>query len=471
MNIQKFTIKKLYGTRNIELSFKDNMLILVGENGAGKTTVLRLMFYFVSGQWDELRIYNFDSISISILDKDKVEVIEVNRNSLTYGLPETLDKLVCSVPRDAQKEFYKRLEDVNGNYNHPRVYRWLEKYDLLNDVDLSEDINGKFELRKNEENDFKTAFEQLKKLIDFQILYLPTYRRIETEFNNIFNKDDDDDDFIRFKYRGRKENKDESYTKKGANNSHIELIEFGMNDVKNSIDNTLKDLKEFSREQLNNLTLRYLSDVVEKKYNEIDVSQIISTSEDSIKKVLNRIDNNILSDENKKHLFKIIFEIQKRKASVNDEHSKVICHYFLKLLKFQKDLEKKEENIKQFCEICNKYLDPEKMLDYDPSGFTFKILKKSDNSEIELKNLSSGEKQIVSIFSHLCLSNDKKEFFILIDEPELSLSVKWQKEFLLNIKNLNLFSGMIAVTHSPFIYDNELADYAKGLNMCISEVN
>jgi predicted ATPase len=76
--------------------------------------------------------------------------------------------------------------------------------------------------------------------------------------------------------------------------------------------------------------------------------------------------------------------------------------------------------------------------------------------------LSSGEKQIVSLFSHLYLSGQNK-YFVLIDEPELSLSVPWQKRFLVDVCSGSFCAGLIAVTHSPFIYDNELKKYAHSL--------
>ena len=52
---------------------------------------------------------------------------------------------------------------------------------------------------------------------------------------------------------------------------------------------------------------------------------------------------------------------------------------------------------------------------------------------------------------------------VLIDEPELSLSVPWQRRFLRDIRNGDFCAGLIAVTHSPFIYDNELREYAHSL--------
>ena len=76
--------------------------------------------------------------------------------------------------------------------------------------------------------------------------------------------------------------------------------------------------------------------------------------------------------------------------------------------------------------------------------------------------LSSGEKQIVSLFSHLYLSH-QNNYIVLIDEPEMSLSVKWQRMFLQDVRKGGFCYGLIAVTHSPFIFENELDRYAHGL--------
>lgn len=107
----------------------------------------------------------------------------------------------------------------------------------------------------------------------------------------------------------------------------------------------------------------------------------------------------------------------------------------------------------------------DKRILYKSDIFTVKI-EHSDKigikPQIEFKYLSSGEKQIVSLFSHVYLSSEKK-FFVLIDEPELSLSVPWQRRFLVDIQNGAYCSGLFAVTHSPFIYENELIKYTHGL--------
>lgn len=45
-SLKYFSIEGLNGYRNIKAEFKDNRLILVGDNGSNKTTFLRIFFLF-----------------------------------------------------------------------------------------------------------------------------------------------------------------------------------------------------------------------------------------------------------------------------------------------------------------------------------------------------------------------------------------------------------------------------------------
>lgn len=133
-------------------------------------------------------------------------------------------------------------------------------------------------------------------------------------------------------------------------------------------------------------------------------------------------------------------------------------------------LEEKETNIVNFCDVCNEYM-VNKTFKYNSSSYSFSIAENYGSKgpqDIKLHQLSSGEKQIVSLFSHLYLSGGSRSYFVLIDEPELSLSVPWQRRFLQDIRYSDFCSGLVAVTHSPFIYENQLQQYAHGLGEFIS---
>ena len=75
---------------------------------------------------------------------------------------------------------------------------------------------------------------------------------------------------------------------------------------------------------------------------------------------------------------------------------------------------------------------------------------------------------MLSIFSKLYLEQ-KEKCIILFDEPELSLSMKWQEHFLPDIMKSGKCSMLIAVTHSPFIFDNDYDKLAQDMGECIKE--
>jgi len=302
----------------------------------------------------------------------------------------------------------------------------------------------------------QTMMGQIQSAIGAQILYLPTYRRIERELSSIF-EGADSDDLRRYKQRQRE-----------TDPSYIELVEFGMKDVHHAVNSAVGSIRDFARENLNRLTLSYLGDVVNQTYLNIDMRAIESVPEHTVRSVIGRIDDSILSKGSKDYLFQVISSlVSKRDAT---EHDRMVFHYFSIILRFQESLQEREQAISDFCDLCSEYISDKQFI-YNSSTFSFSIVardRKKVSNDIELSDLSSGEKQIVSLFSHLYLSGTAR-FFVLIDEPELSLSVPWQRRFLLDIKRGQFCSGLVAVTHSPFIYDNELRRYARSLGEFVAD--
>ena len=445
--LTQFDVKNLHGRPGtISLRFRDNKLILVGENGAGKTTMLNLLFYTLSSQWVALGRYSFRELVIHI-DGKKHTV----KASDLGSPPIDLDRYARRIPM----HYRKRLSILIAQFHSHGVFdSELEHLCKRFDLPFRQILESAPEVNKEGLNRLKDTHNSISELLSAQILYLPTYRRIEQELELIFSGLDQRE--IRAHRERMAGRQDESY---------VELVEFGMNDVKEGIAATRRSLSEFARENLNTLTFGYLGDIVDAEYSEVDLQEIREASDVTIASVLNRIQEHILSSERKTKL-KSMIERAKREDNP-DEQTKIICHYFSKLMRFQSELEQRESHINSFCSICSEYM-PTKTFTYDSSDFTFRIglthdeqPPESDDNEIKLQQLSSGEKQIVSLFSHLYLSGGKR-YFVLIDEPELSLSVPWQRRFLADIAASDFCSGLVAVTHSPFIYDNELRDYARG---------
>lgn len=102
---------------------------------------------------------------------------------------------------------------------------------------------------------------------------------------------------------------------------------------------------------------------------------------------------------------------------------------------------------KRFEEIVNLlFVETNKQLIYENE--TNKLLFLKDNEKVTVYQLSSGEKQLLIILLSV-LIQDNKESIILMDEPEVSLHIDWQKKLIGYIRELNPNAQLIIVTHSP----------------------
>ena len=225
-SITRFEIKKLHGVKNIDLKLVDNTLILVGENGAGKSTVLQLFYYLLSGQWNSMAKYQFESVSLTIENKKYTLLYTDIEKTLRNIDPRHLNRL----PRLVKHRVFALLEQTEGQLVTPELEAICDQYDislpyLLHELNLFESSPSKKAepLRKTLEK----IRESLKETI---LLYLPTYRRIEQELSLIFKGLDDRE----LRQRGR------LLTARRREDTYVELVEFGMKDVDEAINETRK---------------------------------------------------------------------------------------------------------------------------------------------------------------------------------------------------------------------------------------
>jgi ABC-type molybdenum transport system ATPase subunit/photorepair protein PhrA len=65
--LTQFRIEGLHGrSRTIDIPIQDNRLILVGENGSGKSTVANLLYYVLTQQWRRVAEYKFAAIQVTV---------------------------------------------------------------------------------------------------------------------------------------------------------------------------------------------------------------------------------------------------------------------------------------------------------------------------------------------------------------------------------------------------------------------
>ena len=114
-----------------------------------------------------------------------------------------------------------------------------------------------------------------------------------------------------------------------------------------------------------------------------------------------------------------------------------------------------EPQIQAFSDIINRCEFANKQLEVD-KRFGFRFVSNDElHTILALNQLSSGEKQmIIQVYELLFRAQSGTQ--VLIDEPELSLHMMWQMNYLKNLSQIAQLRGFqcIVATHSPQIFNS-----------------
>ena len=72
----------------------------------------------------------------------------------------------------------------------------------------------------------------------------------------------------------------------------------------------------------------------------------------------------------------------------------------------------------------------------------------TEDGDIGLMSLSAGEKQVLLMLIEVLQARNGS---MIVDEPELSLHLSWQRDLIRFLRSLNSNSQIIFATHSPEI--------------------
>ncbi len=116
------------------------------------------------------------------------------------------------------------------------------------------------------------------------------------------------------------------------------------------------------------------------------------------------------------------------------------------------------ENLQTFIEIVNGFYENKKLiLNREKTKNAFELMYADKHTSNSFSSLSSGERQITTMF--YAISQLSAQSIVLIDEPEISLHVGWQRKILKTIETMVNTEQIIACTHSPVIgADHELTE-------------
>lgn len=441
---------KSYISRTLpKISFQDNIKILIGENGLGKTTVLNILYYTITKKFRNLRKLNFHSIHIEFANGEKAKIIRekighIRGGDEIYDIDESVAHTVLlNLSKNDIKRFTEMIDSGDSGIwrrvaSHPTLRHISRKYDVSGSAIFAivKEICGFGEGDK----DIKAIRKQIDEHFgDNEVLYFPTFRRIEEDLFNLGF----DEERLKLSERDNR------------------LIQFGMRDVRERIEKVKSAINILSSQGLSQISSEILSQLV-KGVPDIEKESFEKITKKDIEIILARV-GDAISKEDKLRIIDIVSNQQ-----LKGTDDKYLIYFLQKLINIYEEQKAIDISIENFVKVCNEYLKmSKKEIVYEASKVEFYLLNQHNNKKVLLDSLlsklSSGEKQIISLFSKIFLET-KGSFLVLFDEPELSLSIFWQKRLLTDILSSQRCKFLISVTHSPFIFENELEKHAIGLN-------
>ncbi|WP_165570740.1 AAA family ATPase [Chryseobacterium luteum] len=449
--IKEIVIKNLYGvfTHKIKTK-KNNITLILGENGIGKTVILKLIKSLFDNNFYELGKHDFEIFSVYLENNSLIEVKKKSSNkALNHFRPENYSLEITYYENSKSKKtgnsHFKLSSDTIYEFyksgNEPRNRRFLNPdlfYTLKNYLPIPID-----RVSSNRIIDLNSGrIYGIHELIDRFAEYLPN------DIKEVFSNESIPEWFTL---------KIKSYKVKLIETQRLlTKIKSDDQEYKNAVTQSTEELKSILRTKT--LEATNLSTKLDRTYTNRLIEKVrlrnnssINDIEDSLIKLEDRrnflinvglLENdneaiNSISDINNNtddiELLKDVLEVY-----IDDSNAK---------LKTYDDL---SEKLNSLIEIINKRFNYKNFSINKNEGFLFK----SDitGKRIPLTNLSSGEQHELVLFYEL-LFNTPSNSTILIDEPEISLHISWQNEFINDLKeiiSINNISAIVA-THSPDI--------------------
>jgi predicted ATPase len=448
--LESFQIFGLNGYKNVSLTLEKNVKIITAENGSGKTTLLNALYALLTGKVGRLLAINFSKFAIKFAGQ---ELIEVRKSDI--------------FPPLTKAEFHK-IREISG---FPDIFRYGVSESELSEMILLSTIGNGQEYHKctgfrkllerspfdrDEIKDLCSQilanltltdqFAELNSKIkaamgDVAVLYLPTYRRIEADLPEYQRE-------LLPRTRIQQDDWDAD-----------RLIFFGLQDVEKRLKAITSDIRDSTLKAYSRISVRTLDQLLDPKppTKETNFSASDLTGITVVLARLGKTD----SDAEQRLLGLIKTE------AINEQQHEALRSFLRRLLEIYQEKQEYEQAVEAFVKVVDSYWDQpgsEKRFIFDKLPVEARVVNSYTEKPLPLGALSSGEKQIVSIFARLYLDAGKR-YLILIDEPELSLSMEWQQKFLPDVLTAPSCAQLIAITHSPFTFDNNLDPYAGSLDI------
>jgi predicted ATPase len=126
----------------------------------------------------------------------------------------------------------------------------------------------------------------------------------------------------------------------------------------------------------------------------------------------------------------------------SDQSLQAVVH---DIYRVEREVDKATEPQKQLERLVQRLYSGNKKVIFSEKSI---LVESGGGERIGLESLSSGEKHLIRMFVE-CLSAGRNA--VLIDEPEISVHIDWQRELMTVLQSLNEEAQFVVATHSPEI--------------------
>ena len=430
MKLKRFIGEGVRGYMNFDISFRENVTFLIGMNGSGKTTVLKLITGLLTPSYWLLTQINYSRVMLEFDNNIVLEAVQDNKRLILKGIfqNKTINDEIDIVDQGVESNILRQFEEK-------AFYHAIK--DLKSPLFL--------ELNRHVQHNFVDENEEREMLL---------YRSRRLHRQHMVLDNNDSLNIVLFEIqeilnRLIRENTKTQYESSEAFKRKVFMESFKINKAFNAIPNKRTNHKE----ELKNLPLRKekLIAAVEKLgFSDLqrEYSDFFANAETTLQIL---VDATSKKKENKKEDFEKTMHALANWIFVSTQLEMVdkVIQY---ANEYYQEIQTIKEPILRFQDSINSFFkETGKEIKVEESG-DIKVYIKTASTENSIYDLSSGEKQIVIMLAHLALYKqfDNAPIFI-IDEPELSLHITWQEIFVDALMHAAPDMQFVLATHAPAI--------------------
>lgn len=435
--LQSIRVEGLFGDSDISIDFSNGPVFLVGPNGSGKTTVIKIVHSILTGQWTELFKLNFRSLHFLL-------------NNKKFDVEKEYCELLSAVTNAYRSVSDRRTPGQSLSLGvFPNTYEEFIKKRLIR---ISAQTKLKTILSSDEISRYYPEARKLVSAIESEVresvLYFPTYRRVERELSELVDEVDFEDMYA--SPHGLNPIIRERFSKFG------EVVGFGGQDISQLIAAAAKKVSLATSVALNEHSVRFIDSLMRSEKMTVKSMRQELAAEGYAFTIIDRLEGLAVPgtsfEEVKTELIHLKNKVQIGGQGRLTQKEDMLLYYLSSLRDLFTEIDTNAAYLREFAQTADRYLSPRKKVKFDSVSNLVSVFS-SGNDEVPFEDLSSGEKQIIAFFAFITISENRRNKFLIVDEPELSLSVDWQTSLIDDMVKLSSCKHVLVATHSPFIFE------------------